>query len=129
ALVSKAFGFNFDASPVANEMSQLNAVLAKWEDPISFGVVDIEPALQQFNDELYAAGLQKVMDDNQRQEDEWLAKQKSWQLKFGTGCPARGCWVGRTVAPTSSFICHRSGPKRILHMLTKLKSLRPYNPL
>jgi len=76
ALVSKAFGFNFDASPVANEMSQLNAVLAKWEDPISFGVVDIEPALQQFNDELYAAGLQKVMDEKQRQLDEWLAKQK-----------------------------------------------------
>ncbi len=74
-LVSKAFGFTFDASEVAAEMSQLNSVLAKNENPISFGAVDPEELLVKFNEELYAAGLQKVMDEKQRQIDAWLAKQ------------------------------------------------------
>jgi putative aldouronate transport system substrate-binding protein len=75
ALVSKAFGFTFDASPVAVEMSQLNTVLAKYENPVSFGAVDPEEYISKFNEELYAAGLQKVIDEKQRQLDAWLAKQ------------------------------------------------------
>ncbi|WP_020617778.1 ABC transporter substrate-binding protein [Paenibacillus daejeonensis] len=73
ALVSKAYGFTFDSSAVATEQSQLAAVLAKYEDALAFGAVDIEPTLKKFNDELYAAGLQAVMDEKQRQLDEWLA--------------------------------------------------------
>ncbi|MGO4372227.1 ABC transporter substrate-binding protein [Paenibacillus sp. 2TAB19] len=75
ALISKAFGFTFDAAPVAMEVSQLNSVLAKYENPISFGAVDPEANLKKLNDELYAAGLQKVMDEKQKQLDAWLAKQ------------------------------------------------------
>jgi len=73
ALVSKAYGFTFDSSAVAAEQSQLAGVLAKYENALSFGAVDIEPTLKKFNDELYAAGLQAVMDEKQRQLDEWMA--------------------------------------------------------
>lgn len=76
ALPSKAFGFTFDSSSVAMEQAQLATVLAKYENAISFGAVEPEPILKKFNEELYNAGLQKVMDEKQKQLDAWLAKQK-----------------------------------------------------
>ncbi|OBR65278.1 hypothetical protein A7K91_20055 [Paenibacillus oryzae] len=76
AIVSRAFGFTFDSSSVAMEQSQLAAVLAKYENAISFGAVDPEPTLKQLNDELHNAGLQTVMDEKQKQLDAWLSKQK-----------------------------------------------------
>lgn len=76
ALVSKAYGFTFDSSKVATEQSQLAAVLAKYENAISFGAVDPESSLKKFNEELYAAGLQAVMDEKQRQLDAWLASKQ-----------------------------------------------------
>lgn len=74
-MVSKAFGFTFDSTPVANEEAQLNTVLEQYQKDIAFGAVDIESAIQEFNDALYAAGLQKVMDEKQSQLDAWLANQ------------------------------------------------------
>ncbi len=75
AVVSKAFGFNFDPATVADEVSRLGTVLAKHENPISFGMVDPEEQLEKLNQELYDAGLQRVMDEKQRQLDAWLAEQ------------------------------------------------------
>jgi len=75
ALISKAFGLNFDSAPVTAEISQLTSVIAKYENPISFGAVDPEENIKKLNEELYNAGLQKVMDEKQRQLDAWLAKQ------------------------------------------------------
>ncbi|WP_123043215.1 ABC transporter substrate-binding protein [Cohnella candidum] len=75
AIVSKAFGFNFDPTPVSDELTQLNTVLAKYETPISFGSVDPEENIAKLNSELKAAGLQKVIDEKQKQLDAWLAKQ------------------------------------------------------
>ncbi|MDG0808842.1 ABC transporter substrate-binding protein [Cohnella rhizosphaerae] len=76
ALVSKAYGFTFDSSSVATEESQLAAVLAKYENSVSFGSVDPAKMLPKMNKELYDAGLQEVMDAKQKQLDDWLAKQK-----------------------------------------------------
>ena len=45
-----------------------------WKD-LAFGAVDFDEKFQEFNDALYAAGLQTVMDEKQRQLDEWLAAQ------------------------------------------------------
>ncbi len=73
--VSKAYGFTFDSRPVATEEAQLNAVYEQYSRDVAFGAVEIEPALKEFNDALYAAGLQTVMDEKQRQLDEWLAAQ------------------------------------------------------
>lgn len=70
---SEAFGFMFDQAEYADEISQLNAVFEQYKRDVAFGVVEIEPALKEFNDALYAAGLQKVMDGKQAQLDEWLA--------------------------------------------------------
>ena len=74
-LKSKALGFTYDSTGVVNEITQLTSVQDKYLKDLSFGVVDIDSTLEAFNDELYAAGLQKVMDTKQEQLDAWLAEQ------------------------------------------------------
>lgn len=76
ALESKAFGFNFNPTGVATEIAQLSSILSQYEKDLAFGVVNIDTTLAEFNDALYAAGLQKVLDEKQTQLDAWLAEQK-----------------------------------------------------
>jgi putative aldouronate transport system substrate-binding protein len=72
-LVSQAFGFTFDSTPVANDEAQLNSVYEQYCYDIGFGAVDTESRLREFNRALYDAGLQRVMDEKQRQLNTWLA--------------------------------------------------------
>lgn len=73
---SKAYGFTFDSTPVANEEAQLNSVVEQYRKDLAFGVVDdLDAKIKEFNDALYAAGLQTVMDEKQKQFNEWLEKQ------------------------------------------------------
>lgn len=73
AKVSSAYGFAFDSSPVINEVAALKAVREQYEYTLAAGAVDPATGIQEFNDALYEAGLQKVIDEKQRQLDEWLA--------------------------------------------------------
>ncbi|WP_138750758.1 ABC transporter substrate-binding protein [Paenibacillus sinopodophylli] len=70
---SIAYGFIFDPGPVKTEIAALDAVAAQYAKVIGNGAVDPTELLKKFNDSLYAAGLQKVMDEKQRQFDAWLA--------------------------------------------------------
>lgn len=74
-MVSKAYGFTFDSRPVATEEAQLNSVEEQYKKDLAFGAVEIESKLKEFNDALYAAGLQTVIDEKQKQLDAWLAEQ------------------------------------------------------
>ena len=73
---SQAFGFNFDSSKVATQEAQLNSVSDQYLNMLAFGTVDIDSTLKEFNDALYAAGLQDVIDEKQTQLNAWLAEQK-----------------------------------------------------
>ena len=75
-LKSKAFGFNFDSTKVATQEAQLNSVSDQYLNMLAFGTVDIDSTLKEFNDALYAAGLQDVIDEKQAQLNAWLAEQK-----------------------------------------------------
>jgi len=75
AMPSSAFGFSFDSTAVTNEIAQLTAVYEQYAKDIGFGVVEIEPALEQFNTALYTAGLQTVIDEKQAQLSTWLESQ------------------------------------------------------
>ena len=75
ALKSKAYGFYFDSTPVFNEITALNAVADEYRTSIETGSVDTDTAIAEFNQKLYDAGLQTVMDEKQAQLDEWLAQQ------------------------------------------------------
>jgi putative aldouronate transport system substrate-binding protein len=74
-LVSRAFGFTFDPTPVVNEESQLATVLEQYQRDLAFGAVEnIDARLREFNRALYEAGLGRVMEEKQRQLDAWLAR-------------------------------------------------------
>lgn len=73
AQLSKAYGFFFDTAPVINEVSALTAVSEEYLNSIGTGAVDPETAIAEFNQKLYDAGLQTVMEKKQKQLDEWLA--------------------------------------------------------
>jgi len=76
ATYSKAFGFIYDPSSLSTELTALQSVLNEYKRPLETGSVsDVEATLKEFNDKLYAAGLQKIMDLKQEQLDAWLAQQ------------------------------------------------------
>lgn len=73
-LVSKAYGFVFDSTSVANEMASVQNVYDQYRMSLECGVVDPDEALDEMNEKLYTAGLQTIIDEKQRQLDEWAAE-------------------------------------------------------
>lgn len=73
AVQSPAKGFAWDSTPVANEIVACNTVLAKYRDGLDTGELDPEIAIPRMAAELDAAGIQNILDEKQRQLDEWLA--------------------------------------------------------
>jgi putative aldouronate transport system substrate-binding protein len=71
---SLAFGFIYDSSSVATELVALSNVAAQYRAALETGTAGAnwETVLGEFNQALYAAGLQTVMDEKQRQLDEWF---------------------------------------------------------
>lgn len=74
ALKSKAFGFTYDSTSVANELAALSNVKAKYVAALGSGSVDPATTLPEFNEELKKAGLDKVIATKQEQLDAWLAQ-------------------------------------------------------
>lgn len=72
---SKAFGYTFDSSNYANQISAINNVLQTYRAQLTWGTVDVDTVLPQFISELEAAGLNDVIAENQEQLDAWLAQQ------------------------------------------------------
>lgn len=75
AHISRAYGFSFDSTSVVDEVIACKAVLDEYLPPITTGSVDPGENIEKMNQALYDAGLQKVMDEKQRQLDEWAANQ------------------------------------------------------
>lgn len=73
---SPGYGFMFDPTSVKTEIAALDAVTEQYNKIIGNGSVDPDELVKKFNDALYSAGLQKVMDEKQRQFDAWLAESK-----------------------------------------------------
>ncbi len=74
--VSKAYGFIFDGAQFETELANLNSVREKYAYALGSGSVDPDTEIAKFNEELYSAGLQKIMDAKQTQLDAWLAAKK-----------------------------------------------------
>ena len=74
-LESPAYGFMWDASEYTTELAALNSVLDTYYNALttgSIGVDKVESTIEDFNEALYAAGLQDVIDAKQEQLDQWL---------------------------------------------------------
>ena len=70
---SIASGFTFDPTPVADQISACQNVYEEYQKSLEYGLVDPEPTIEEMNDRLIATGLQDIIDEKQRQLDEWLA--------------------------------------------------------
>lgn len=74
ASISPALGFKFDTSMVMNEITACNNVIAKYEVGLRWGELNPEESLPKFNEDLYQAGLQTIIDAKQEQLDAFLGK-------------------------------------------------------
>lgn len=72
---SQAYGFSFDSTAYATEIAQLQTVYDQYYKDIGFGAVDPAEKIPEFNEALYNAGLQTVMDAKQEQLNAWLETQ------------------------------------------------------
>lgn len=75
AHTSKVYGYKFDASSVETEQSTVKNVIAKYLTQLEYGTVDVDTVLPEFLKDLENAGMNKIIEENQRQLDEWLAGQ------------------------------------------------------
>lgn len=75
-VVSEAFGFRYDNRPVLNQVIACQAVNTQYQAAIVRGTTqDLDAAIEEYNNALYAAGLQDIIDEKQAQLDAWLASQ------------------------------------------------------
>lgn len=68
---SKALGFTFDSSSVANQLAALDTVVAKYRRGLEGGSLDPETELPKFIEELKGAGIEDVIAEKQAQLDSW----------------------------------------------------------
>ncbi len=75
ALNSLALGYSFNSESVATEVAAVNAVIAQYMPALECGMVeDVDAALKVFNEQLVSAGINKIIEENQRQLDAWMAQ-------------------------------------------------------
>ncbi|WP_274364979.1 ABC transporter substrate-binding protein [Paenibacillus thermotolerans] len=74
AIKSKALGFSFNAENVKTEIASVTNVQNQFKNALETGTVDPATQLPEFIKQLKAAGIEKIIDEKQKQLDEW-AKQ------------------------------------------------------
>ncbi len=73
AKVSPLYGFTYDSSNVKTEIAAISNVIDKYEAVICAGFTDPDKSVKQMVDELNSAGMQKIIEDAQKQVDSWRA--------------------------------------------------------
>lgn len=68
------FGYSFDSTSVSGEILAVTEVISNYRPVLECGLADdVDAALDEFNRQLDEAGIDRIMEENQRQLDEWLA--------------------------------------------------------
>lgn len=66
--------FSFDSSQLTRELLEIEKVESQYVKLLEAGCVDLDTAYPEFIQKLYDAGLQRVIDEKQRQLDAFLAE-------------------------------------------------------
>jgi len=74
AFPSVALGFVVDRTSIQTEIAQVTAILTEKADPIANGFVAYDEAMPTLLDEINAAGAQTIIEEIQRQLNEWGAE-------------------------------------------------------
>jgi putative aldouronate transport system substrate-binding protein len=72
AIISPLLKFHFNPEPVKNEIEKITEVTEEFEGPLFVGAVEPKKYLPKVIEKYQAAGLAKVMAEQQRQLDVWL---------------------------------------------------------
>ncbi|KQY94391.1 ABC transporter substrate-binding protein [Paenibacillus sp. Root52] len=72
AVKSKALGFTFDPTSVKTEIAAIGNVISQYRLPLETGSIDPDNVLPKFLDNLKIAGIDKVIEEKQRQLDQWV---------------------------------------------------------
>lgn len=73
--ISPAMGYSFVEEAVTTEMAAVNTVIEQYTPSLNCGALDPKKALPEFISALKAAGMDTVLEEQQKQFDEWLASQ------------------------------------------------------
>lgn len=73
SIAAPSFGFDFQLEPVSSQVSAFRNILDEFGKSLYTGSVDPDKYVPQLNKKLEEAGLQEVIDEMQRQLDEWKA--------------------------------------------------------
>ncbi|HTG71574.1 MAG TPA: ABC transporter substrate-binding protein, partial [Candidatus Udaeobacter sp.] len=73
AVKSKALGFTFNADTVKTEIAAVTNVQNQYKIALETGTVDPVTKLPEFNKQLKAAGIDKIIAEKQKQLDAWAA--------------------------------------------------------
>ena len=73
AVISPYMGFVCDTTPFTTELSAVTNVINEYRAQITAGVAS-EETFQQFLDKLHGSGVDKIVEEYQRQLNEWLTK-------------------------------------------------------
>ncbi|MGO4698393.1 ABC transporter substrate-binding protein [Paenibacillus sp. 2TAB26] len=76
AVKSKALGFTFNADAVKTEIAAVTNVQNQYKIALETGTVDPVSKLPEFNKQLKAAGIDKIIAEKQKQLDAWAAAKK-----------------------------------------------------
>lgn len=73
---SPAIGYSFVQTKVSSEIAAVNTVINQYTPSINSGALDPSKALPEFLSALKAAGIDKIIQENQTQLDQWLKNKK-----------------------------------------------------
>ena len=73
AVKSAAMGFSFDTTNVATEITSVTNVYSEYQTGIEYGFLDPSTAIDEMNEKMMAAGLDKIIAEKQAQLDAWSA--------------------------------------------------------
>ncbi len=68
-----SYGFKFDKTPVEMEIAAVSTVMSEYRKQVIMGSMDPEPILKEYNEKLKSAGIDKIIEEAQKQYDEFLA--------------------------------------------------------
>lgn len=74
AAKTPVMGFSYDSTKVSTELAAISNVTSQYLPGLLCGTLDPDTEIDTFNQALYDAGLQKVMDEKQSQLDAWRAE-------------------------------------------------------
>lgn len=74
SVISNALGYTFDTTNVKTELAAIQNVIDTYRPSLECGLVDVDTELPKFQQALKDAGIDKVIEENQKQFTEWLSK-------------------------------------------------------